>query len=291
MSMRTDYVLDVAVEAASRLGLRVSNPQKILEKMNEEIPAATILYDNEHMLWVDRHYIAYSERDGMEVSYIYLSRRHIREELPELTQLLDGCAAFEDYVFYTSLAEQMQAAREIMKITGRDYYLSPNYEDCLEGMDGEPVKRGGIYLANLDPVTGSGNEHSPTVVILPITGKLRKKPLPTHVRLPASYGLEKDSLALAEQVRAIDRSRLESYIGRAGESAMLEVGRALSVSAGLCANRNEPLVLSLCGRCEADFRDSGYILVKKGWQEEMEPCDFCHVRNGFNFGVFRKEGI
>lgn len=121
MSMRTDHVLDVAVEAASRLGLRVNDPLKILEKMNEPIPAATILYDSDHMLWIDRHYIACGERDGRDVDYIYLARQHIREELPEILQLCENCAALEDYEFFTGLAEQMRAAQKAMRAAGRDY--------------------------------------------------------------------------------------------------------------------------------------------------------------------------
>jgi mRNA interferase MazF len=78
-----------------------------------------------------------------------------------------------------------------------------------------------------------GNKYSPTVIIVPITGKLNKTSLPTHVIIPKSCGLERDSLVLTEQVRAIDRSRLGDYIGFVGKSVMSQVDRALSVSIGL----------------------------------------------------------
>ena len=112
------------------------------------------------------------------------------------------------------------------------------------------IKRGDIYYADLNPVVGSeqgntrpvllvqndtGNKHSPTVIVAPITGKLQKNPLPTHVRLSKSCGLEKDSLALTEHIRAIDRSRLGNYIGSADKSAMSQIDTALSVSVGLKA--------------------------------------------------------
>lgn len=110
------------------------------------------------------------------------------------------------------------------------------------------IRRGDIYYADLDPVTGSeqgefrpvlivqnntGNKYSPTVIVTPITSNLRKNPLPTHVVLSINCGLEKNSLVLAEQIRAIDRSRLGDYIGYAGKSAMSQVDRALLVSIGL----------------------------------------------------------
>jgi mRNA interferase MazF len=110
------------------------------------------------------------------------------------------------------------------------------------------IKRGDIYYAELNPVVGSeqgshrpvviiqnnrGNKHSLTVIVAPVTGKLKKNPIPTHVLLPKSCGLERDSLALTEQIRAIDRSRLGNYIGFAGKSVMSQVDRALSISIGL----------------------------------------------------------
>ena len=110
------------------------------------------------------------------------------------------------------------------------------------------IRRGDIYYADLDPVIGSeqgefrpvlivqnntGNRYSPTIIITPITGNLRKNPLPTHVFLSTKYGLEKDSLVLTEQLRAIDRSRLQNYIGYIDKSAMSQVDKALSISIGL----------------------------------------------------------
>ena len=110
------------------------------------------------------------------------------------------------------------------------------------------IKRGELYYADLNPVIGSeqgnnrpvlivqndkGNKYSPTVIVTPITGKLNKNPLHTHVPISRKCGLDKDSLVLTEQIRAIDRTRLGSYIGYIGESAMLQVDKALLVSIGL----------------------------------------------------------
>jgi mRNA interferase MazF len=78
-----------------------------------------------------------------------------------------------------------------------------------------------------------GNRHSPTVIVAPITGKLGKTPIPTHVLLLKSCGLEMDSLALIEQVRAIDRSRLDNYIGFADKKDMSQVDTALLISIGI----------------------------------------------------------
>jgi len=170
------------------------------------------------------------------------------------------------------------------------------------------IRRGDIYYAYLNPVVGSeqgdcrpvlivqndiGNEHSPTVIVTPLTRNLRKNPLPTHVLIPKFSGLDRDSLVLAEQIRTIDRSRLSNYIGHISRDIQNSVDDALAVCIGLEKKRppkGEMLVLTLCYRCENDFRNSDYLLVKKGWQEIKEDCDFCKTAKGLTFGIFNLEG-
>jgi len=170
------------------------------------------------------------------------------------------------------------------------------------------ISRGDIYFANLNPVVGSeqgdyrpalvvqnntGNTYSPTIVIVPITRNLNKKPLPTHVIIPQSCGFDVDCLALAEQIRTVDRSRLGNYIGRIGGDVQAQVDTALSVCVWLEERRSpkgEMMLLTLCDRCENDFLDSGYILFKKGWQDVREECDFCKIGRGLTFGVFSCTG-
>jgi mRNA interferase MazF len=54
-----------------------------------------------------------------------------------------------------------------------------------------------------------GNYYSPVVTVVPITAKLDKKDIPTHLLLEASkYDLKSNSIALVEQIRTLDRSRL-----------------------------------------------------------------------------------
>ena len=110
------------------------------------------------------------------------------------------------------------------------------------------IKRGEIYYADLNPIVGSeqgmrrpvlvisndmGNKYSPTVIIAPITGKTKKMQLPTHVYIPKSCVLDRDSLVLTEQIRAIDRSRLTDYVGCLNRNIMTKVDVALLTSVGL----------------------------------------------------------
>ena len=112
-----------------------------------------------------------------------------------------------------------------------------------------PIQRGDIYYADLTPTTGSeqggirpvliiqndvGNHHSPTVIAAAITGYVKGRHQPTHVRLQgAACGLFRDSTVLLEQLRTLDKSRLDEYMGSVGEDKMREVDAALNVSVGL----------------------------------------------------------
>jgi hypothetical protein len=49
----------------------------------------------------------------------------------------------------------------------------------------------------------------------------------------------------------------------------------------------EILHMSLCPKCERHFKDSGYLLVRKGLPEHMEHCEFCQNGMGALFGIFR----
>ena len=115
-------------------------------------------------------------------------------------------------------------------------------------MKDEKIYRGDIYLANLNPYKGSeqggkrpviiiqndvGNHYSPTVIVTAVTSRFfKKRALPTHVPLD-NEELEKNSLALLEQIRTIDKSRLIRKIGRVPEGKMKEIGAAIHVSLDL----------------------------------------------------------
>ena len=162
------------------------------------------------------------------------------------------------------------------------------------------IKRGDLYYANLEPIIGSeqgccrpvlivqnkkGNIYSPTTVTIPITSNLHKSHLPTHVVIPKSAGLENDSIALAEQVRAIDNSRFLGYVGSIDYDTQSLIDKALTVSLGLEKRLPEMFMRSLCPRCEADYRSNGFILAKKGWQDYKTICDFCQLRPGWLFNI------
>lgn len=56
------------------------------------------------------------------------------------------------------------------------------------------------------------NDHSPVITVVPLTSKLGKNALPTHVFLN-NYMLDHPSLALCEQILSVDKTRLIRRIG------------------------------------------------------------------------------
>ena len=110
------------------------------------------------------------------------------------------------------------------------------------------IKRGDIYYADLSPVIGSeqagirpiliiqndiGNKFSPTIIGVPITSKVKVN-MPTHILIEGNkYGLDKNSIILAEQIRTLDKSRLKEKVGRIDKKALDKVKKAIEISCGL----------------------------------------------------------
>lgn len=110
------------------------------------------------------------------------------------------------------------------------------------------INKGDLFFADLGITRGSeqngvrpvlvvqnnkGNQCSPTVIISPVTSKMKKEGLPTHVALGRRFGLSENSMALLEQVRAIDRFQLRGYIGTIDAETIKRVDAAIMASFGL----------------------------------------------------------
>ena len=111
------------------------------------------------------------------------------------------------------------------------------------------VSRGDVFYADLNPVIGSeqggvrpvliiqndiGNKYSPTVIVSAITSRIKKAKLPTHVEIPSGNGkLDKDSVVLLEQIRTLDKRRLQRHITSLDKSTIEKVNKAIEISLGL----------------------------------------------------------
>ena len=106
------------------------------------------------------------------------------------------------------------------------------------------MNRGDIYYADLSPVIGSeqggyrpvvvlqnnkGNKYSTTVIIAPVSSKFMKNDLPTHVLIEQDF-LEKTSVVLLEQIRTIDKKRIDIKIGTLPIDIMNKIDIAIKTS-------------------------------------------------------------
>ena len=100
------------------------------------------------------------------------------------------------------------------------------------------IRRGDIFFANLDPVIGSeqggnrpvliiqndvGNLHSSTVIIVPLTSRIKKR-MSTHVSITLNGC---PNVVLGEQMRTISKSRLRDRVGRLNKYDMSKVNYAI----------------------------------------------------------------
>jgi len=117
---------------------------------------------------------------------------------------------------------------------------------------GIEIKRGDILYADLGvkyqgsmqggirPVVvisnNKANRYSKVITIVPLSSKISKKQnLPTHVFIPArrSKGLVQDSIALCEQVTALDTGHIIEYIGTVDEETLSRMTEAVQVQVGV----------------------------------------------------------
>ena len=101
------------------------------------------------------------------------------------------------------------------------------------------IKKGDIYLADMDPAIGSeqggvrpvlviqnnkGNKYSPTTIVACLTSRVHTKAnLPTHYLLPDDIGLKYPSMVMLEQIFTIDKTRLIKYITRIPKPDMYRI--------------------------------------------------------------------
>jgi mRNA interferase MazF len=111
------------------------------------------------------------------------------------------------------------------------------------------MKRGDVYLADLDPTKGSEQAGrrpvlileddrlipaTLTVVVVPFTTNLKMQNLPTCILVPAGEGgLRVDSVAIGHQVRALDKRGLVAHWGTLPPARLAEIERAVLRTLGV----------------------------------------------------------
>ncbi len=117
------------------------------------------------------------------------------------------------------------------------------------------IKRGDIYYYNFGEAKGNAqcgrrpvlclqaddfNLKSPTIIVAAITTVIKKQYLPSHIMLPMNADLRQPSMLLLEQIRAINKSDLEDYVGFLDdEQTWRYINKALKKIFGLWISKPE----------------------------------------------------
>ena len=110
-------------------------------------------------------------------------------------------------------------------------------------------RRGEIYLVQFDPTIGHeirktrpalviqndvSNQYSPITIVAAISSQFSNPPFPREVVIePEESGLPKRSAVIVNQIRSVDRQRLQKRLGSLSKKSLAAVDEALKISLGL----------------------------------------------------------
>ena len=166
--------------------------------------------------------------------------------------------------------------------------------------------RGELYYADLGTGVGSeqngkrpvviiqnevGNKFSPTTIVAAISTQIKfKAKLPTHFYVSPTCGLAQPSIIMLEQIRTIDKARLDKYIGKLSPSEITGLNHALAISIGLIPATPNRITLCLCPTCASNFYGTGSYFLQKvdPLQTEQQLCTYCGQNRGFDYYLKKK---
>ena len=142
-------------------------------------------------------------------------------------------------------------------------------------------KRGEIYLTALDPSIGreirktrpalviqndTSNRYGAVTMVAPITSTVRLPLSPLHVLLAAdpATGLTVASVAVFNQIRAVDRRRLLKKLGQVDALILLQVDEAIKAAFGLPGSASNldldpaPIITRAISKSTGDIKTGRY---------------------------------
>ena len=141
------------------------------------------------------------------------------------------------------------------------------------------IKRGMIFYADLGVGEGSvqaglrpviivGNglqcKYGRIITVIPITSKVAKKRLMTQTLLINEIGLNRESMAMAEQITTISKDKLVSYIGRLRKETIKEIDKTIDAALALTDFREKEIMaqVSEVKRWEDNINDLKDLVPK-----------------------------
>lgn len=147
-------------------------------------------------------------------------------------------------------------------------------DNCITNRE---IKRGDVYWCEFECSAGreqSGrrpvvivsndkcNEFSQTVTVIPLTTAVKKK-LPTHAIVRAS---NKTSVALAEHIVTVDKSRICEYINSCSENEMDWIDKCIKIQIGVYVPNYET---------ESFAGNDCIRVISRGYKYFRKTCECC----------------
>ena len=94
------------------------------------------------------------------------------------------------------------------------------------------IKRGDVWLANLNPAQGS--EQAGTRPVIIFQKNTRRAVLPTCFKVPEGEGvLNNESVALCHQLRVLDKGRLQHKLGSVSKNTLEKIENCVLFTMGM----------------------------------------------------------
>ena len=187
----------------------------------------------------------WSRTTAFTLNLTFFNRQPIH---PQINQLIGDFTSVTlvDFNFSTPLTLQEQMQRTQQRLWQNMAHSEVNGVEAIRelgrqrGSQRQPLMP--VVFTSMLGMTLEGmaidraNKHSTVITVVPLSTKINKKrTLPTHVFVSAykSKGLEQHSIALCEQVTALDSGRIIDYRGKVDEDTLARITEAVQVQVGV----------------------------------------------------------
>ena len=129
-------------------------------------------------------------------------------------------------LFYSRKIRIIERRKEVATLKSKNNRRNPQIGDIYlvhfngSGSEQKGLRPGLVFQNNI------GNNHSPNVIVLPLTSAIKKEEQPTHVRIPKEVGLRKDSMVLCENPEKMSKDKLGDYLTTLPNEYMSQVAVA-----------------------------------------------------------------
>lgn len=125
--------------------------------------------------------------------------------------------------------------------TMMQYKIGEVYLMKFEGTGSEQQGwRPGVIFQN-----NVGNQFSPNVIALPMTSSLKKVEQPTHVIVPSSIGLNRDSMVLCENPERMSKRNIGAFLTTIPQMYMEKIAIASLLATSAISFINPEILLSV----------------------------------------------